>query len=169
MNPPAFQSRRDMLRSTLNGFGYLAFAGLSAEASPTLPRPALFPAKAKRVIMIFMQGGVSHVDTFDYKPKLQADHGKAYGDKSTSKLFGSPWKFAQHGQSGQWVSELFPHMAKRADELCVITTMHTDQQAHETAVPMFHTGNASQARPSVGAWTLYGLGSETPTCPATSR
>ncbi len=165
MNPPAFQSRRDMLRSTLNGFGYLAFAGLSAEASPTLPRPALFPAKAKRVIMIFMQGGVSHVDTFDYKPKLNAEHGKAYGEKGTSKLFGSPWKFAQHGQSGQWVSELFPHVARRADELCVITTMHTDQQAHETAVPMFHTGNASQARPSVGAWTLYGLGSETADLP----
>jgi hypothetical protein len=158
-----FPSRRDFLRSTLGGFGYLSFAGLSTQAA--LSRGAMFPARAKRVIMMFMQGGVSHVDTFDYKPLLQRDHGKPRSDKGTAKLFGSPWKFAQHGQSGQWVSELLPHMAKRADDLCVLTAMHTDQQAHETAVPMFHTGNPTQARPSVGAWSLYGLGSETQDLP----
>jgi len=162
MNPP-FTSRRDFLRNTLGGFGYLAFAGISTQAATS--RGAMFPEKAKRVIMIFMQGGVSHVDTFDYKPLLQRDHGRPRNDKGTSKLFGSPWKFAQHGQSGQWVSELLPHMAKRADDLCVLTAMHTDQQAHETAVPMFHTGNPTQARPSVGAWSLYGLGSETQDLP----
>ena len=162
MNPP-FPSRRDFLRSTLGGFGYLAFAGMSTQAA--LSRGAMFPAKAKRVIMMFMQGGVSQVDTFDYKPLLQRDHGKPRSDKGTAKLFGSPWKFAQHGQSGQWVSELLPHTAKHADDLCVLTAMHTDQQAHETAVPMFHTGNPTQARPSVGAWSLYGLGSETQDLP----
>ena len=158
MNAPV-ASRRNFLRNTLGGFGYLAFAGLSTEAA--MRRGPMFPARAKRVIMMFMQGGVSHVDTFDYKPLLQRDHGKPRNDKGTSKLFGSPWKFAQHGQSGQWVSELLPHMAAHADELCVLTAMHTDQQAHETAVPMFHTGDPTQARPSVGAWSLYGLGSET--------
>jgi hypothetical protein len=134
-----FLSRREMLRQTLLGFGYLAFAGLSAQAAAR--RGPMFPARAKRVIMMFMQGGVSHVDTFDYKPLLQRDHGNLHSAKGKAKLFGSPWKFAQHGQSGQWVSELFPQMAQRADELCVLTAMHTDQQAHETAVPMFHTGN----------------------------
>src|SRR5687767_14189898 len=162
MNSP-FPSRRDFLRSTLGGFGYLAFAGLSTQAATR--RGPMFPAKAKRVIMMFMQGGVSHVDTFDYKPLLNRDHGKLHSAKGKAKLFGSPWKFAQHGQSGQWVSELFPHMAKRADDLCVLTAMNTDQQAHETAVPMFHTGNPTQARPSVGAWSLYGLGSETQDLP----
>ncbi len=170
MNSPPILSRRDMLRSTLNGFGYAAFAGLSTQASaalnnPTAPRPALFPAKAKRVIMMFMQGGVSHVDTFDYKPKLTADAGKPFGTKGTSKLMGSMWQFGQYGQSGHWVSELYPNVARHVDKLCVLSAMHTDQQAHETAVPFFHTGIASQARPSVGAWTLYGLGSETQDLP----
>jgi hypothetical protein len=162
MNSP-FPSRRDLLRNTLGGFGYLAFAGLSTQAA--MRRGPMFPAKAKRVIMMFMQGGVSHVDTFDYKPLLQRDHGKPRNDKGTSKLFGSPWKFARHGQSGQWISELLPHTARHADDLCVLTAMHTDQQAHETAVPMFHTGNPTEARPSVGAWSLYGLGSETQDLP----
>jgi hypothetical protein len=152
-----------MLRQTLGGFGYLAFAGLSTQEA--MGRGLMFPARAKRVIMMFMQGGVSHVDTFDYKPLLNRDHGKLHSAKGKAKLFGSPWKFAQYGQSGQWVSDLFPHMAKRADELCVLTAMHTDQQAHETAVPMFHTGNPTQARPSLGAWSLYGLGSETQDLP----
>jgi hypothetical protein len=164
-NPQSFLSRREMLRRTLHGFGYLAFAGLCAQARAATSRPPMFPAKAKRVIMLFMQGGVSHVDTFDYKPALTRDHGNPYNAKGKAKLFGSPWSFAQHGQSGQWISELFPSVARHADELCVITSMHTDQQAHETAVPMFHTGNPTQSRPSVGAWTLYGLGSETQDLP----
>src|SRR6187399_2651400 len=136
MTSPFF-SRREMLRCTLGGFGYLAFAGMSTQAATR--RASMFPAKAKRVIMMFMQGGVSHVDTFDYKPMLARDHGNLHSTKGKAKLFGSPWKFAQHGQSGQWVSELLPHTAKHADDLCVLTAMHTDQQAHETAVPMFHT------------------------------
>lgn len=155
-------SRRDMLRTSANGFGYLAFAGLSAKAATKQPH---FAAKAKRVILLYMQGGVSHLDTFDYKPKLQADNGKDFATGKGGKLLGSPWKFQQHGQSGQWISSLFPHLAKQADDLCVLTAMHTDAQAHETAVPMFHTGNQLQARPSIGAWVLYGLGAETQDLP----
>ena len=160
MNTPL--SRRDMLRSSASGFGYLAFAGLSAQAATQQPH---FAAKAKRVILLYMQGGVSHLDTFDYKPKLQADNGKDFPTGKGGKLLGSPWKFQQHGQSGQWISSLFPHLAKQADELCVLSAMHTDAQAHETAVPMFHTGNQLQARPSIGAWVLYGLGAETQDLP----
>ncbi len=155
-------SRRDMLRTSASGFGYLAFAGLSAQASTKQPH---FAAKAKRVILLYMQGGVSHLDTFDYKPKLQADNGKDFATGKGGKLLGSPWKFQQHGQSGQWISSLFPQLAKQADDLCVLTAMHTDAQAHETAVPMFHTGSQLQARPSIGAWVLYGLGAETQDLP----
>jgi hypothetical protein len=155
-------SRRDMLRTSASGFGYLAFAGLSAQAFTKQPH---FAAKAKRVILLYMQGGVSHLDTFDYKPKLQADNGKNFATGKGGKLLGSPWKFQQHGQSGQWISTLFPHLAKQADDLCVLSAMHTDAQAHETAVPMFHTGNQLQARPSIGAWVLYGLGAETQDLP----
>ncbi|MCB1276558.1 MAG: DUF1501 domain-containing protein [Prosthecobacter sp.] len=151
-----------MLRTSANGFGYLAFAGLSAQAATKQPH---FAAKAKRVILLYMQGGVSHLDTFDYKPKLQADNGKDFATGKGGKLLGSPWKFQQHGQSGQWISSLFPHLAKQADDLCVLSAMHTDAQAHETAVPMFHTGNQLQARPSIGAWVLYGLGAETQDLP----
>ncbi|MEQ1860944.1 MAG: DUF1501 domain-containing protein [Chthoniobacteraceae bacterium] len=159
--PPFSVSRRDMLRSTLSGFGYLAFSGLTARAATRAP---LFAPRAKRVILLFMQGGVSHLDTFDYKPKLQDDDGKPMpGGKG--KLLGSPWKFQQHGQSGQWMSELLPHLAKRADDLCVLTAMQTDAQAHETGVPMFHTGNQLQSRPSIGSWVLYGLGAETSDLP----
>lgn len=155
-------ARRDILRLTLGGFGYTAFAGLNAVAAV---RDAHFPPKAKRVILLYMQGGVSHVDTFDYKPRLQADHGKAMNGGKAAKLLASPWRFKQHGESGQWISELFPRLATKADELCVLSAMHTDAQAHETAVPMFHTGNALQARPSIGAWVLYGLGAETESLP----
>jgi hypothetical protein len=165
MNPPTLRSRRHLLRTAFNGFGYAAFAGLSTAAALAEARKPHFPARAKRVIMIFMQGGVSHVDTFDHKPKLSADTGKSFGSKGRSKLMGSLWKTAQHGQSGHWVSELYPHVAKQADLLCMLHAMHTDQQAHETAVPFFHTGIASQARPSTGAWTVYGLGSETEDSP----
>jgi hypothetical protein len=174
MNPPSAirhpqfpLSRRDMLRTTVNGFGYLALAGLAAEAaakqtSPMAPKPAHFPATAKRVIFLFMQGGPSHLDTFDYKPKLQADDGKPFNN---SKIFGSPWKFAQHGQCGQWVSELFPCVAQHVDELCMLTGMATEGQAHGPASLFMHTGHTQQVRPSLGSWTLYGLGSESSELP----
>jgi hypothetical protein len=162
MNTSPFITRRQMLRRTANGFGMLALGGLCAQAAP---RASHHAAEAKRVILLYMQGGVSHLDTFDYKPKLQADDGKDFKDGKGGKLLGSPWKFAQHGQSGQWISSLFPHVAKHADDLCVLSAMHTEAQAHETAVPMFHTGNQLQARPSIGSWVLYGLGAETQDLP----
>jgi hypothetical protein len=161
MNPSRLITRRDMLSRTLAGFGSLALAGLSARAATKQPH---FAAKAKRVILLYMQGGVSHLDTFDYKPKLNADNGKEFGT-GKGKLLGSPWKFQQHGQSGQWMSELLPNLATHADDLCVLTAMQTDAQAHETAVPMFHTGNQLQTRPSIGSWVLYGLGAETEDLP----
>ena len=156
----AMFSRRDMLRSTLGGFGYLAFAGLANQAAQAATREPHFAPTAKRVILVFMQGGISHLDTFDYKPKLQEYDGKPLSEGKSGKLLGSPWKFRKHGQSGQWISELLPNLAGHADDLCVLTAMHTDAQAHETGVPMFHTGHPLQARPSLGAWVLYGLGAE---------
>src|SRR5207247_1962264 len=122
----------------------------------------------KHVIFLCMSGGPSHVDTFDYKPKLQADTGKATtnrGRGGSATLLGSPWKFAQHGQSGLWISELFPEVAKHADDLCIIRSMKTDLPAHPQAYLQMHTGSFQFVRPSLGAWTLYGLGTENENLP----
>jgi hypothetical protein len=164
-------SRRELLRTASAGFGYLAFAGLStrvaaqeAAANPLLPKPPHFKASAKRVIFLCMQGGPSHLDTFDYKPKLIADAGKG-GKYGNSKLLASPWKFRQQGKSGLWISELFPELGKHADEMCLIRSMHCDQPIHPRAMTQMHTGNAQFVRPSLGAWTLYGLGTENESMP----
>ena len=163
-------SRRDILRTASAGFGYLAFAGLTTQAAeaesnnPLSPKQPHFPAKAKRVIFLCMQGGPSHIDTFDYKPQLAADAGKGskYGG---SRLMASPWEFRQHGKSGLWISDLFPEVAKHADEMCLIRSMHCDQPTHPRAMTQMHTGNAQFVRPSLGAWTLYGLGTENDSMP----
>ncbi|MEM7013274.1 MAG: DUF1501 domain-containing protein, partial [Verrucomicrobiota bacterium] len=164
-------NRRHFLRSKASGFGYLAFAGLAARSAaaetgwknPLAPKAPHFAAKAKRVIFLFMDGAPSHLDTFDYKPKLIADHGKAgiYG----GSLFGSPFEFSQHGQSGLWISELFPNVAKHADDLALIRSMQCDQPAHPSAMIQTHTGTATFVRPSLGAWTVYGLGTENESMP----
>ncbi len=115
-----------------------------------------------------MNGAPSHVDTFDYKPELATADGKASnrpGRIPGARLMGSPWKFGQHGESGLWVSELFPQVAAHADELCVIKSMHTDLPAHPEAYLMLHTGSSQFIRPSLGAWTLYGLGTENDNLP----
>ncbi|MCB1229416.1 MAG: DUF1501 domain-containing protein, partial [Verrucomicrobiae bacterium] len=130
MNAPYTLSRRDALKSTSAGFGYLAFSALStmaAESSvnPLAPKAPHFAGKAKRVIFLCMRGAPSHVDTFDYKPILTRDSGKT-GQRPGSKLLGSKWDFKQHGESGQWISELFPNVARHADDLCIINSMHTD-------------------------------------------
>jgi hypothetical protein len=174
MNPSGL-SRRDLLKGVSSGFGYLAFAGLSSMAaaadskgSPLSPKAPHFPARARRVIFLCMNGAPSHVDTFDYKPKLSADDGKASdrpGRIPGAKLMGSPWRFDQHGESGLWVSELFPEVAAHADELCVIRSMRTDLPAHPEAYLMLHTGSSQFIRPSLGAWTLYGLGTESEDLP----
>ena len=166
-------SRREMLKTLSSGFGYLAFAGLAARAAematapregPLAPKQPHFAPRAKRVIFLCMRGGPSHVDTFDYKPKLTANTG-APAIRPGTKLLGSKWKFAQHGQSGLWISELFPNVANHADELCLLRSMQTDLPAHPQAFLQMHTGSFQFVRPSLGAWTLYGLGSENENLP----
>jgi hypothetical protein len=167
-------TRRDVLRSFSCGFGWLAFAGLAQRASaigitaaptgPLAPKATHFPARAKRVIFLTMRGAPSHVDTFDYKPQLIADDGKP-GKRPGTKLLGSKWKFAQHGKSGLWISELFPNVAKHADDLCLIRSMQTDLPSHPQAFLKLHTGNSQFVRPSLGAWTLYGLGTSNENLP----
>lgn len=164
-------SRRQLLQSTSCGFGSLAFAGLfgkQAQAAtesdnPLSPKQPHFAPRAKRVIFMFMQGGPSHVDTFDYKPALEKDDGKSPGEVSgrgTRKLMKSPWKFTPSGNSGLPISELFPHVAKHADDLCLLNSMHTDLPNHPQAAVQLHTGSFQFVRPSMGAWVLYGLGTE---------
>jgi hypothetical protein len=161
---PTLFSRRAALKTTACGFGYLAFAALASKEaraqepgyeSPSAPKSPHFTARAKRVIFLFMQGGPSHVDTFDYKPQLQADHGKEAGRR---KWMASPFKFSRRGESGLYVSELFDNVAQHADDLCVLNGMHGDNPSHPQATIALHTGNARFVRPSMGAWVLYGLG-----------
>tara|TARA_R100001132_G_C3275193_1_gene97930 strand:+ start:7950 stop:9377 length:1428 start_codon:yes stop_codon:yes gene_type:complete len=168
---PARISRRDMLRQSSAGFGSLALAALlggksQAGQTPFEPQPHFTP-KAKRVIFLFMHGGPSHMDTFDYKPQLQKDSGKPLPfDKpkifsaQTGNLLGSPWKFQRHGESGAWVSELFPHVAGCVDDLCIINSMYGSNSRHGGALLELHTGSDTFVRPSMGSWITYGLGSE---------
>lgn len=164
-------SRRDALKTTSCGFGMMAFNALTAFAaspnnSPLAPKQPHFAPRAKRVIFLCMGGAPSHVDTFDYKPQLSKDSGNAgEGNRSFAKLLGSPWEFKQHGQSGLPISELFPHLAKHADDLCLINSMHTDIPNHPQAFLQLHTGNFQFVRPSMGAWSLYGLGTENDNLP----
>ncbi|MFT7303712.1 MAG: hypothetical protein ACI8UZ_002555 [Akkermansiaceae bacterium] len=163
MNPvqqPINLSRRHWLKLGSCGFGSLALAGLTASqslAGPQSPRIPQFAPKAKRMIFLFMNGGPSQHDMFDYKPKLYKDGGKE--GKKKKKLLAPMWDFAQHGKSGLWISELLPHIAKQADRLCVINSMQTDSSAHPLAIPLLHTGSFQFVRPSLGSWVLYGLGS----------
>ena len=158
-------TRRDALRLMGCGFGWLAFSGVAAGAtaatptvvSPMAPKPTNFAPRAKRVIFLCMRGGPSHLDTFDYKPKLIADNGKP-GRRPGTTLLGSKWKFTQQGKHGLWMSELLPNLARRADDLCVIRSMQTDLPAHPQAFLKLHTGSSQFVRPSMGAWTFYGLG-----------
>ena len=168
-------SRRQALKSASAGFGYLALAGLlgqdrarAADApsaapalpNPLAPKPPHFPAKANRIIFLFQQGAISQVDTFEYKPRVQADDGKP--GPGGGKVVGSKFKFAQHGETGTWISELYPHVARYVDKLCFIRGLHTDTPAHPEAVMQLHTGtaNVTLTRPSMGSWLLYGLGTE---------
>jgi len=155
-------SRRDALKTISTGFGYLAFAGLATEqalAARSIPRGPHFPARAKRVIFACMRGGPSHVDTFDYKPNLLRDEGKTAGF-GNRKLLGSPFRFKKRGKSGLPISELFPHLSKQADKLCLLNGMHADVPVHPQCFVQLHTGSFQFVRPSVGAWVSYGLGTE---------
>jgi len=166
-------SRRTALKALASGFGYLAFAALATEASQrgqgTLtPQQPHFNPRAKRVIFLAMQGGPSHVDLLDYKPRLQQESGQRTQigrERGGTTLLGSPFKFHQHGESGLWLSEVLPHLAKHADDVCVINSMHTDLPNHPQAFLQMHTGSFQFVRPSLGAWTLYGLGTENTNLP----
>ena len=177
ITPPQL-SRRRMLQNSGCSFASLALAGLCADEAaaarnPLAAKPAHFTPHAKRVIFLFMHGGPSQVDTFDYKPRLEKDDGSdlpfaptAGLDAKTKRLMKSPWKFKQYGESGMHVSELFPHVAGHVDEMSFIHSMHTNGVSHGQAVSMLHTGSDSQVRPSVGAWASYGLGTENSDLPA---
>ncbi|MBN8733802.1 MAG: DUF1501 domain-containing protein [Acidobacteria bacterium] len=171
-------SRRELLRVSSTGFGSLALAGLmSAEqaraaADPLAVKAPHFPARAKRVIFLFMHGGPSQVDTFDYKPLLKRDHGKPLPfarpkvvSSETFNLLQSPWGFKQYGQSGAWVSDLFPKLAQKVDDICFIKSMHGSNSRHGGALLELHTGSDTFIRPSMGSWVTYGLGSENSSMP----
>ncbi len=163
---PLPTNRREFLHTAGGGFGALALAGIANGASnPLTPKNPPLPARAKRVIFLFMRGGPSQVDTFDYKPALANKDGEPVSKGSTLKYWKSPWEFRQRGNSGMWVSELFPHVAQHADDLCVINSMHTDVGNHPQAVLQMQTGSFQFARPSVGAWVIYGLGTENQSLP----
>jgi hypothetical protein len=167
-----------MLRRAGAGFGTLALAGLLADEAcagwnkpdprdPLAPRPPQFPARAKRVIFLFMHGGPSQVDTFDHKPLLDRDHGKPLPfakprvvSSATGNLLRSPFRFRRYGQSGTAVSELFPEVGGLVDDLCVINGMHGSNSRHGGALLELHTGSDTFVRPSIGSWVAYGLGTE---------
>jgi hypothetical protein len=168
--PIVVASRRDVLKTAASGFGYLAFASLAHEAaareatnqaSQLAARATHFLPRAKRVIFLCMNGGPSHMDLFDYKPALQQGSGK--GEQAS--LMPSPFKFSRHGESGAWVSEVFPKLAEKADDICFIHSMHTDIPNHSQAFIQMHTGSFQFVRPSIGAWSLYGLGTENTNLP----
>ncbi len=175
-------NRRQMLKRFASGFGMLGLAGLLAEdfvaralaatANPLAIHPPQFPAKAKRVIFLFMSGGPSHVDLFDPKPRLLTDNGKPLPFEKpklertkTGNLLGSPWKFQKHGQSGIEMSELLPNLATCVDDLCVIRSMVADNINHNGACLQMNTGEQAFSRPCLGSWLLYGLGSENQNLP----
>ncbi len=180
---PAQLSRRELLTRASNGFGALALATLlgsetraeSSRRSPLLPRPSHHEPKAKSVIFLFMEGGVSQVDSFDYKPDLTKYHGKdprkVIGKlektqfRNVGRVFKSPWTFERRGESGTWASDLFPHIVgdggRRGilDDVAVIRSMTSKFPEHTGANYFLHSGSGLQGRPSVGAWATYGLGS----------
>jgi hypothetical protein len=174
-----FLTRRELLRRMGNGFATLGLFGLLGESAlggqervlnPLAPKTPPLRARAKRVIFLFMNGGPSQVDTFDPKPALQRYAGQAIPlqlptERRTGAALPSPYAFARHGQSGLEVSEIFPHVARHADDLCVIRSMHADVPNHEPSLMLMNCGEARLPRPSMGSWVLYGLGSENQNLP----
>ncbi len=174
-------SRRQLLKRSAAGFGSLALASLLADetrattldADPLAIKQPHFPARAKRIIFLFMTGGPSQVDTFDPKPLLDRDDGKPLPFAKprvqfapTGNLLKSPWKFQQHGESGIPVSELFPQIATCVDDLCLLHSVHGTNPAHGGALLKLHTGSENFVRPSYGSWLTYGLGTDNANLPA---
>jgi hypothetical protein len=173
-------TRRNALRNIGTGFGMVGLANLIAEqgqsASVMAARTPHFTPKAKRVIFLFLNGGPSHVDTFDPKPMLTKYDGKALPEEfvkrekrgrdfQNTRLLGSPWKFKKYGQSGLEVSELFPHVAQCIDDICVVRSMHADIPAHPQAITQMNSGRLIAGFPSMGSWITYGLGTENQNLP----
>jgi hypothetical protein len=171
-------TRRDCLRTMGTGFGMTAFAGLAASAAsaamdtnPLLPKAPHFPAHAKHVIFLFLNGGPSQVDTFDPKPMLDKYNGKPVPsgnlktERKTGNLLKSPFEFRKYGESGIEVSEIFPKLGARIDDCCVIRSMYTDRPNHEPSLLLMNTGDKFVGRPSMGSWLSYGLGSENQNLP----
>src|SRR5581483_7369145 len=153
--------------SGLGLYPALSLAAALHDGKPLAPERTHFPPKAKNLIVIFLTGGVSHVDTFDFKPKLQADHGKKVFSRELRDandkpfyLIRSPFQFVPHGHSGLVVCELFPHLGALVDDLCVIRSLHTDILEHFQATLAMHTGSATVPMPSLGSWLSYGLGTK---------
>ena len=173
-------TRRALLQRAAGGFGSLALAGLLAEqaraegSDPLAPRTPHFPAKAQNVIFMFSTGGASHVDTFDYKPSLFANHGKSISidnwqgkrGEFTRYLKRPDWKFQPRGNSGLYVSDLFPHLGEVIDEVCMLNCVEGDHTGHDKATMGMHTGSFNFARPSLGSWVSYGLGTENHNLPS---
>jgi hypothetical protein len=184
---PTYRSRREFLQRAGNGFGLLALAGLlkqegllarntaEAPANALAPRPAHFPSKAKSVIWLFMNGGPSHVDTWDYKPELAKRNGQelkgfdpntGFFTAQVGPLMQSPFTFRQHGQCGAWVSELFPNMARHVDRMAFLYSCWTDSNNHSPALLKINSGMARMGFPCLGAWVTYGLGTVSQNLPA---
>ena len=172
-------TRREMLARTANGFGALALSALLAERADarqgTGQRGVHFAPRARNVIFLYMDGGPSQVDTFDYKPMLDRHHGRnpqqVIGKVEKTQFDNNgtvmrcPWTFRRRGESGLWVSDLFPHIGDSIDDLCVIRSMTSNFSEHTAANYFLHTGSGSQGRPSMGAWVSYGLGSDNQNLP----
>jgi hypothetical protein len=191
-------TRRRLMQTSAVGFGHLAFSALLGEqaaaetafampstafampstafagpANPLAARPPHLPARAKRIVFLFMKGGPSHVDTFDPKPLLDRDDGKPPPFElpritfaKQTNLLKSPWRFRRFGQSGLPVSDLFPHVARHVDDLCILRSVHGTNPAHGGALLKLHTGSDQFVRPSMGSWVTYGLGTENTNLPA---
>jgi hypothetical protein len=167
-------TRRDCLKNFGTGFGMTAFASLAGAAMdthPLAPKAPHFPARAKHVIFLFLNGGPSQVDTFDPKPMLDKFNGKPAPagnlktERKTGNLLKSPFEFSRYGKSGIEVSEIFPKLGSRIDDCCVIRSMYTDRPNHEPSLLMMNTGDKFVGRPSMGSWLTYGLGSENQNLP----
>lgn len=173
-----FVTRRSFLSHTGLGLGSLALAGILADDAgalppnnPLSPHAPHFAPKAKRVIQLFMNGGPSHVDTFDYKPELAKYAGKALPipslqtERKTGAAFPSPFTFKKYGKSGIYVSEIFDHVGSCIDDICVINSMRAEIPNHEPSLMLMNCGDQVQVRPSMGSWITYGLGSENQNLP----
>ena len=186
--PPHQVTRRQLLQRTACGFGHVALLGLTASdalaasdahgkttdatTNPLAPKPCHHQPSAQRVIFVFLHGGVSHVDSFDPKPKLTEMDGQPlpfekpkFNFARTGNLLASPWKFHKYGESGIEVSDLFPEIGRAIDHFCVVRSMNGNQVAHGGGCLQLHTGEGVFVRPSMGAWILYGLGSENQNLP----